>query len=127
MANTYLIAQGSNVSLASLVKFKPQPRSPGMKYTRRNFTGDGVPYDEGPYLELIWSALESVSEYLSILAQAGLTNTNFCNVTIYARSNTWSFLRYNGTIIAPLIGTDAEWDYFPRNITLLVRDLVNLP
>jgi hypothetical protein len=123
----YRVGIGQNVILTSLAKFNPQPRSLGVRYTRRNYMGDGSALDDGPYIELLWSALDSEIVYQSLLTQAGLSSDVYRNVTIYARDETWKYFRYNGMIIRPSLGNDADWEYFPRNIVFLVRDLIKLP
>jgi hypothetical protein len=123
----YRILGAPNIAFATLVPFKPQPRSLGVKFTRRTYLGDGRAISEGPYIELLWSALESEVEYQYILGQAGVANQTYREVTIYCRDQTWQYWRYNGVAIQPQIGVDADWQYFPQNIVLLIRNLVRLP
>ncbi|NIV32639.1 MAG: hypothetical protein GWN58_25305, partial [Anaerolineae bacterium] len=52
---TYRVADGHDVALVSLTVLDPQPRSEGIKPTRRTFGGDGTPYDESKYVELLYS------------------------------------------------------------------------
>lgn len=121
--SNYKIAQGHDVLAASLQLFSPQPRSPGLKYTRVTYLGGGLVFTEGAYVELQWSALEDVNVYTGILTQAGIYNSTWQDVTIWARDETWQYARYNGLALRPLLGSDASWEYFPRDITMLIKNL----
>lgn len=124
--SNYKIAQGHDVLAANLNLFVPQPRSIGLKYTRITYLGGGNPYREGAYIELLWSALDDKDIYKNILTLAGVYSSVWQDVTIWARSDTWEYYRFNGLAIRPLIGEDANWEYFPRDITLLIKNLEQL-
>lgn len=123
----YKIAINYDVDASSLNLFNPQPRSLGIRYTRTTYMGGGHPYNEGPYIELLWSALETETQYQSILAQAGLDTRNSGPVTCWIRDEMWNYARYNGLAVRPLIGQDANWEFFPKDITLLIKNLRLLP
>lgn len=121
---TYKVGLGHDIDLVDLDDLVPQPHSPGIKPTRRTYGADGTPFDEGLYVELIWNALGSAALYQSILTQLGLNLLKSSSVTVYVRTDTWTWVRCNGLAIRPELGRGAEWEMpFPRNITVLVRNL----
>ncbi len=121
----YKIAVGWTSNPASLTLFNPQPRSLGVRYTRRSyFVGTNPFLDEGRYIELLWSALEDDLAYRQMLQQFGLHNTYAQQVSLWARDEIWSYHLYNGWAHRPLLGNDANWEFMPKDITVLVRDLV---
>jgi hypothetical protein len=126
---TYRVAVNHNVALVSLVPLDPQPRSEGVKVTRRRVSANGSIIDEGKYVDLIWDVFETVEEYQDTLDAFDLDTSGDTTklVTVYARDETFRFARYNGTAVRPEIGPDGKWDkYFARGFTILVRDLVEL-
>lgn len=122
----YRAAVGYNLVLGSLLAFNPQPRSLGVRYTRRTYLGDGRIVDEGPFIELLWSALDNDTQYRAVMQQLGLITANFQVVTLYARDDVWNYHLYGGIAHRPMLGTDAAWEYMPKDITVLVRNLVLL-
>lgn len=124
--SSYKIAEGHDALTSSLQFFSPQPRSLGLRYTRVTYLGGGNPYAEGPYIELQWSALDDMQTYNSILAQVGLDDSLWRSVTLLARNDTWNYHIYNGLAVRPFLGTDASWEYFPRDITILIKNLVQI-
>lgn len=120
----YRVADGSNVALGSLTVLSPQPRSTGIQYTRREYAADGTPILEGAYINLIWDVLGSVAQYQALLTTFGLLNTTTNAVTVYIRNENFDYVRKNGVAIKPQIGEGVEWsNYFPRSLTILVRNL----
>lgn len=123
---TYRVADGHDVALVNLNVLDPQPRSEGIKPTRRTFGGDGTPYDEGKYVELLYSVAASVTEYQAILTAFGVKNAGSNEVTVYVRDETFAWTRQNGLAIRPEPGQDVRWsNYFPRDVVILVRDLAD--
>ena len=121
---TYRVADGSDVALVDLTVLDPQRHSEGIKPTRRTFGGDGTPYDEGKYVELLYSAVSGVTEYQSILSSFGVQSAGSNEVTVYVRDETFAWVRKNGLAIRPEPGRDVRWsNFFPRDVTILVRDL----
>ena len=121
---TYRVATGHNVVLGSLTVLSPQPRSEGMKYTRVNAAASGVVYKEAPYVELVWDLLADATAYQALLTTFGLGSVESATVTVYIRSDKFSWVRMNGRAVRPEVGRGVTWDrYFPRNITILIRDL----
>ena len=121
---TYRVADGHDVALGSLNVLSPQPRSEGIKPTRRTFGGDGTPYDEGKYVELLYSMAATVTEYQAILTAFGIKSAGSNEVTVYVRDETFAWTRQNGLAIRPEPGADVRWsNYFPRDVVILVRDL----
>jgi len=125
----YRVADGHDVILGSLTVIDPQPRSEGVKATRRSYGAGGAVYDEGRYVELEWSAVATKTQYTTILAYFGLnglplTYTN--DVTVYVRDELFGYIRMNGTAVLPEVGRDVRWrNYFPRDVVILVKNLVN--
>jgi len=121
--SNYKYGLGWNLAEGALTKFNPQPRSIGVKVTRRSFHSNGV-YDEGLYVELLWSALENEVDYQNILIGFDLLNVDSNLVTIYCRDQFFRYKRYNGMVYRPLIGEDVDWNFFPENLVLTIRDLI---
>lgn len=119
----YRVAGGANLSLALLTKLNPQPRSLGLKYTRRNYLLAGGVVDEGPYIELLFSVLPNSTVYSSLLGAFNLLSSPSAAVTLYARDDQYIYRRYNGVAVRP----ETNWDnYYIREVIFLVRDLVLL-
>lgn len=122
--STYRVADTHDVALVSLTVLDPQPTSQGIRPTRRTFGADGSVYDEGEYVELEYSMVETAAAYLALLTTWGLHNALTNDVTVYVRDETFAFARMNGTAVRPEPGRDVDWrDHFPRSVTILVRNL----
>lgn len=121
--STYRVADGHDIALGSLTVLSPQPASQGVKPTRRNPAADGAITEDGLYVELEWSVIETAADYLALLTTFGLHNATSNDITIYARDSRWVYTRYNGKAIVPELGRDADWQYFARNVTILVKNL----
>jgi len=122
--SSYRVSDGHDVALELLTVLDPQPHSEGIKPTRRSFGGDGVPVDEGEYVELLYSMVPSATEYQTILNTFGVQSAISNQVTVYVRSETFAWVRMNGLAIRPQPGQDVRWsNYFPRDVVVLVRDL----
>lgn len=121
----YRVADGFNIPYASMTVLVPQPSSVGLQHTRQSFAADGTPINEGLFAEVVWNVLGTKSQYQSILNSFGLFNAYFNDVTVYIRDDRFDYGRYNGRAIKPLPENGVQWRRpFPRNITILVRDLV---
>lgn len=117
---TYRVAEGSNIALVSLTVLSPQPRSEGVRATRRDFIADGSIVEQGLYVELVYDVLNDVTEYQAVLAFFGLDTADSAAVTIYARNALFNFVRYNGRAVRP----EPSWQqFFPRNVVILVKNL----
>jgi hypothetical protein len=120
----YRVAVGHDVALASLTVMNPQPASPGVQITRRLYFGDGSVLDQGLFVEWIYNVVDSAAQLSAILTPMGLMTASSANVTINARNQLYVYKRYNGRAIRP----EASWEnYFARNVTIIIRDLVALP
>lgn len=97
--------------------------SEGVKPTRRQPAADGSIVDEGLYVELEWTLLEDADAYLALLTTFGLHDALTNEVTVYVRDQRWVYVRFNGIAVRPELGRDASWSSFPRNITILVKNL----
>jgi hypothetical protein len=64
------------------------------------------------------------AQYQAILTAFGLLSADSNDVTVYVRNDVYDFVRMNGKAIKPKPGAGVQWQRpFPRNITILVRDL----
>lgn len=124
----YLLENGHGVALVDLDAIVPQPAGGGVMVVQRNFSASGAVHEIGKFAVLKWNVLESAAEYAALLAQFGLDGTNLTSsVTVYIRNEFFAFARYNATAVRPQMGTDIDWtDYFPRNIRIVLKNLVAL-
>lgn len=121
---TYKVADGHNVALVSLNVVTPQPTTEGIKATRRTYSASGAVLDEGKYIELQFGVLGGVTGYQSLLDLFGVKTALTNDVTVYVRDEVFSWVRMNGTAVRPETGQDVQWRrFFPRNITILIRNL----
>ncbi len=122
--STYRVKDGWNEALEDLVVISPQPTSDGIKPTRRTYAANGAVYDEGLYVELQFNVLNNASAYQSLLNQFGIQSSTTNEVTVYVRDATFAWVRMNGLAVRPEMGRDVRWNrFFPRDVTILVRDL----
>lgn len=122
--STYRVKDGHDEALEDLVVISPQPTSPGIQPTRRTFAANGAVYDEGKYVPLEFNVIESASAYQSLLSQFGVQSATTNEVTVYVRDETFAWVRMNGTAVRPEPGRDVRWSkFFPRDITILIKDL----
>lgn len=124
--SVYSVSTGYDVATLDLIAIVPQPTSAGVIATRRTQAADASVYEEGQYCELVFSALNSVTQYQALLTQFGILSSTSSPVTILVRSEIWSFTRYNGTAVRPLLGADADWQFMPRSVKILIKNLVQL-
>jgi hypothetical protein len=118
------VKDGFDQPLIDLVDISPQPASGGVQPTRRSFSASGSVYDESLYTEWVFSALESVTMYQSVLTQLGIINQLTNEVTIYTRNRAFAWVRMNGIVVMPEPGRDVKWEMpFPRDIVILIKDL----
>ena len=122
--SVYKVADGHDVVLGSLNDVSPQPTADGIKPTRRTHAADGSIYDEGKYVELQFTVMNDATAYQSLLSQFGIQSATTNDVTVYVRDETFAWVRMNGTAVRPEPGQDVQWRrYFPRNITILIKEL----
>ena len=118
--STYRVSTGHDVALGSLTVLSPQPSSAGLQYAAEEYGADGTVNRQGAYVELRYELLADKSEYQTILTNFGLLNAASAAVTVYVRDENYDWARMNGTAIKP----PANWErFFPRSITILVRNL----
>lgn len=125
----YKVATGHNVAAPSLNLFAPQPRCPGgIQSTQRTYGTSGKVHQAGLFAELLWNTLPNATVYQAILTQCGLSATVLeSSVTVNLRNGVYTYARYNALAILPEPGKDVtQDDYFFRNLTLLLRNLVPL-
>ncbi len=115
---------GHDVALVSLTDISPQPRSTGIQTTRRSYSANGDVYEQGDYVELIWDAIGSAADYLTLLTAFGLNVALTNDITLYCRDATFAWVRKNGTAVRPEVGRDVKWEHqFPRQVVILVKNL----
>jgi hypothetical protein len=123
----YAVELGHDATLESLVPIVPQPRTEGIKATRRTYAADGSAYDEGLYIELIFDVLGNVSRYQALLDMFDLDGSSgniTSEVTVLVRDHTFRYVRMNGIAVRPQPGPDVRWQMpFPRGITILIKNL----
>ena len=121
--STYQVADGFD-NEAGFADVSPQPKSEGIKPSRRTYGGDGSVYDEGTYVELVFNMIPDVASYQSLLNQFGVQSALTNDVTVKVRNETFAFVNKNGTAIRPEPGRDVRWNkFFPRNVVILIRGL----
>ena len=121
---TYKVKDGHDQAEIDLVLIDPQPRSTGVRVTRRTHAAGGAVIEEGKYIELIWDIVPTANAWNALLNQFGLGAVLTNEVTVYVPDPQFYYTRYNGTAIRPEIGQDVQrTGYFIRNVTILVRDL----
>lgn len=115
---------GHNVALGSLVNVVPQCHSTGIESTRRTFAADGSVYDEAPFIELEFDLVQGATMYVALLTLFGVNNNLFADVTVLIPDERLTFIRYNGRACRPMPGREMrQTRFFPRDITILVKDL----
>lgn len=123
--STYMVKVGHGWTVPDLVTITPQPGSTGVQTTRRSIAADSSIYEESPYILLQWTILASSNAYGTLLNQFGIVGGLTSLVTVLVPDNFFAYTIYNGTAVQPEMGKDAKWgNYFLRDITILVRDLV---
>lgn len=120
---TYAASVGFDVAEEDLVTITPQPTSQGAKYLRRTNAASGSVEDQGLYVELEWAVLHDVTEYVALLTQFGLDEGTTSPVTILVRDEFYSFNRYNGLAVRPSPGQDRSWEYFVKNVVIVIKNL----
>lgn len=121
---TYKAKTGHDVALLLLVDITPQPQTIGLQYTQRDYAADGTVHQQGPFVELNFSMIDDATEYQALLTQFGLTSATTASVTVYIQNENYTWARYNGTIVKPMIGNQGARDrFFLRNFTFVVKNL----
>lgn len=120
----YRVKDGHGQTLFEDDDVAPQPRTSGVQVTRRVHSVSGGLQDEFLYVEMLFSALESVSQFQAVLTQFGVLSAMTNEVTIMARDQTLQWATYNGTAVQPQMGADVQYSrYYPRDVVMLIRDL----
>lgn len=120
---TYRIADGHN-NEPEFADVSPQPRCPGLLYTRRVNSLNRTIYEDGVYTYWEFTALTD-AQYASLLTQFGLSESTKTNqVTIRTRDNTRQLVNKNGTIALPQQGQDASRQMaFYRDVRFYITEL----
>lgn len=123
----YYVGIGYDVPSLDLALIDPQPSSQGVQVTKRYYAGDGSVTDEGLFVELEFSALKDAVQYRDLLVQFNILSYTNAPVTIMARAAAGlTSLPYNGIAVQPEIVKDLKWNFMPRSVTILVKNLVVL-
>jgi hypothetical protein len=112
------------VALVSLTILSPQPSSGGVQPTLRTYGTSGKVHQMALHGEMVWGVLEDETEYDTILDFFGLASVLDAPVTVYLRNELFVYTRYNATAVRPELGRDAGWNFFPRGVTILLKNLV---
>lgn len=121
---TYKVADGHDVAANLLTATSPQPKSEGIKTTRRSYGGDNSVYDEGKYIELEFTVIGTATQYQTLLTAFGVNSALTNEVTVLIPNETFTFVRMNGTAVRPEPGREVRRNnYFIRNVVILVKDL----
>lgn len=114
---------GPDLLLPSMSIIQPQPRDGTVK-SLRGYSDTGTRI-VSLFCLFRWNVLGNSSLYQDILGYFGLLENNICEVSIYAKDEIYTWGRYNGFAIKPEFDSDAEWNqFFPRNVSIFVRNLV---
>lgn len=119
----YKAKEGAGQALIDLITIVPQPRSDGVKPTRRTYSADGKPHDEGLHVNLVWDVVKNATELDDIFDQFGLDAATSAAVTVYVPNQLHVMTRYSGLAVRPDIG---RRNFFLRDLSIIVRDLVAL-
>lgn len=120
----YLVATGFNIPFIDLLLIVPQPKTNGIRVTRRSNAVNSRVSDEGLYILFEWNVLQDAPMYQDILTLFDVLDNKVAPVTIYARDGRLIWGRWNGRAIQPEAANDFEWNNFrPHNLKLLVKDL----
>ena len=119
----YRAKLGHGIALGSLTVLNPQPRSAGVQAMERLFSLNGEMTEYGLFIELVWDFLESPAQAQALYLLFGFYGSASPLVTIHVPSFDYSYERYNGRAIRP---QPTHTNFFPRNVAILVRDLVLL-
>lgn len=125
--STYRVKTGHDQTLVSLTVLDPQPddrHGGGIQYTRTTRAADGSLIKEGPFFPFTWKELEA-ADFATILSLFGVNAADNANVTVYVRDvNLSNWIRMNGIAQRPLPGETVTWDIRPKDLTIMVTDLV---
>lgn len=123
----YKAAVGHGVALVSLIDLIPQPRTDATTQpVQRNDSASGAVHEQGLWIALQWSYLDSGVEYAALLDQFGLGADAVpqANVTIYVPNFEFVFTRYNGIAVRPHMGQDVRRSaQFIRDVSLIIKHL----
>lgn len=123
---TYKVKTGHDQALLDLVAISPQPKGGSgiIRYTRRSSSAAGTVHDEGAYVPLEWSGLTAgTAKFIALLTQFGLHAAKTAAVTVLVRDEILGDVRMNGLAVRPLMGESMDWEFRPRDVVIIVRDL----
>lgn len=128
MASDYRVATGHNIALGSLTAVDPQPRTDATtQAVMRSDAVSGAVHEQGLFIDLLWSAIFTATEYQALLDQFGVGAALNANVTVYVPNFEYTYARYNGVAVRPEQGvTVRRTDYYIRDVTIRIKNLVAL-
>lgn len=122
----YRVAPGWNVDFEDLFALRPQPRTKGLKYDNRQFTGANTVVDDLPYVEFEWPVI-SIQNYWAVLPHFDLMLNTESEVTVTCQDQRHQDAMKNGIAILPQLGEDGERDFvWLKNIIITVHSLRDL-
>lgn len=128
MASDYRVLTGHGVALGSLVAVNPQPRTDATTQpVLRSDAISGAIHEQGLFIDLLWSAIFTASDYAALLDQFGVGAALNANVTVYVPNYEYVYTRYNGVAIRPEQGASVRRsDYYIRDVVIRIKNLVAL-
>ena len=121
---TYLVGEGLDVALVSLVAIDPQPRCGGLRYGRTSYAASGVVVRESPHTELVWDVIETQTQYEDLLEQFGLDALVSANVTVTPPNALYASTRFNARAVRPAASETVNHEsYFIRDVRIVLKDL----
>lgn len=119
MALGWDVAEGS---MAAIVVQQPQVDIVGPVV--RSYGGGGAIWEQGLFTCYHFSMVESETEWLTILTQFALNSEDTSEVTILAKNNRLSLVRWNAVAQVPEGNQDIKWsNFFPRDMAIYFVDL----
>lgn len=123
MSFIYKVFPNWNTAEVLLNVIVPQPRTRGMQYDRRQYTGSNNIVNDMPYIEFQWN-ISVVDVYQALLLQFDLISNDYSEVTVLIQNERYQSARKNGIALLPLVGEGVERDnFFLRDVTLTVHSL----
>lgn len=119
----YAVGIGHDLPTSFIYPIIPQFTTEGMKITRRSFSQNKKLQDEFLYVEFLFSSLGTRERYRSVLSQFDLLTNDEANVTVYLRDKTLRWRRANAVAVRPLQNEDIEYNFFPQNIVILIKEI----
>lgn len=123
----YRVVVGHDMTLPGLNTIIPEPTGDPVAPVERHYGASGKIHDQGGFLRLHWDYIETPEEYMTLLEQFGLDDSDQENVTVYARNARLVWTVYNGIAHLPEINVDARWrEFYLRDVDIYITDLEDI-